>query len=193
MQRHPIPRGRIAVLVAICSVCLSACAQAQLSSITTKLLGRIDSGRMADGAPFFVKTISAWKQGHCSVPMGATLEGRVTRVVKRGPGVKWEEVDLRFLRIPCPTDDAQEIIPLLVAIHGPRKNSNDDMLARDVIMTAFASVWPVRTRRVLAFPAARRLPVPLGPTPARWAAAALRRCLPRKRTSGRARCVTTPP
>ena len=140
MQRHPIPRGRIAVLVAICSVSLSACAQAQLSSITTKLLGRIDSGRMADGAPFFVKTISAWKQGHCSVPMGATLEGRVTKVVKRGPGVKWEEVDLRFLRIPCPTDDAQEIIPLLVAIHGPRKNSNDDMLARDVIMTAFASV-----------------------------------------------------
>ncbi len=138
MQRHPIPRGRIAVLAAICSVCLSASAHAQLSSITTKLLGRIDSRRIADGAPFFVKTISAWKQGHCSIPMGATLEGRVTKVVKRGPGVKWEEVDLRFLQIPCPTDDAQEITPLLVAIHGPKKNSNDDVLAREVIMTAFA-------------------------------------------------------
>jgi len=140
MQRHPIPGGRIAVLAAICSVFLTACAHAQLSSITTKLLGRIDSRRIADGAPFFVKTISAWKQGHCSIPMGVMLEGRVTKVLKRGPGVKWEEVDLRFLPIPCPTDDAQEVTPLLVAIHGPKKNSNDDMLAREVIMTAFAQV-----------------------------------------------------
>src|ERR1700761_6056070 len=139
MQRHPILIGRLAVVAAICSLCLTACAHAQLSSVTTKLLGRIDSRRVADGAPFFVKAISEWKQGHCSIPIGVTLEGRVAKVVTRGPGVKWEEVDLRFSRIPCPTDDTQEIIPLLVAIHGPKKNSNDDMLAREVIMTAFAA------------------------------------------------------
>ena len=138
MLRHPIPGSRLAVVAAICSVFFSPSAHAQVSSITTKLLGRIDSRRIADGAPFFVKTISAWKQGHCSIPMGATLEGRVTKVVKRGPGVKWEEVDLRFLQIACPSDDTQEITPLLVAIHGPKKNSNDDVLAREVIMTAFA-------------------------------------------------------
>ena len=72
--------------------------------------------------------------------MGMTLEGRIAKVVKRGPGVKREEIDLRFLRIPCPDDDTKDATPILVAMHGPKKNSNDDMLAREEILTAFASV-----------------------------------------------------
>jgi hypothetical protein len=119
---------------------VAANAHPQVSSITTKLLGRIDSRRISEGAPFFVKTISAWKEGRCTIPLGMTLEGRIARVVKRGPGIKREEIDLRFLRIPCPGDDTQAVTPILVAMHGPQKNSNDDALAREEILTAFASV-----------------------------------------------------
>lgn len=138
MREHSTQTSKLAATAAIAFLFASG-AHAQTNSITTKLLGRIDSRRVADGAPFFVKTISDWKQGHCSIPMGTTLEGRVVKALKRGSGVTREEVDLRFLQIPCPTDDSQEVTPILAAIHGPRKNSNDDMLARQVIMTAFAA------------------------------------------------------
>jgi hypothetical protein len=140
MHPHRTERGRLAVISAIGLLFLSANLQAEISSITTKPLGRIDSRRISEGAPFFVKTISAWKEGRCAIPMGFTLEGRIAKVVKRGPGVKREEVHLRFLQIPCPDDDAEVVTPILVAMHGPQKNSNDDMQAREEILTAFASV-----------------------------------------------------
>jgi hypothetical protein len=140
MRRHPRRSARLTALAAIALLSFSASGHAQTSSITTKLMGRIDSRRIAEGAPFFVKTISNWKEGRCSIPMGVTLEGRVAKIAKRGPGVKREEIDLRFLRIPCPGDETQEVTPILVAMHGPKKNSNDDMLARDEIMSVFASV-----------------------------------------------------
>ena len=126
-------------MAAVALLSFSTSGHAQNSSITTKLMGRIDSRRIAEGAPFFVKTISNWKEGRCSIPMGATLEGRVSKIVKRGPDVKREEIDLRFLRLPCPTDDTQEVTPILVAMHGPKKNSNDNMLAQEWMMALFAA------------------------------------------------------
>jgi hypothetical protein len=90
--------------------------------------------------------------------MGATLEGRIAKVVKRGPGVKREEIDLRFLRIPCPGDDSQEITPILVAMHGPKRSSEEDALARQEIMSAFASLAGAHT----ASPAGRSAPAPVG-------------------------------
>ena len=138
MRKCCTQTSKLAVTAAI-AVLFASGAHAQTNSITAKLLGRIDSRRVADGAPFFVKTISDWKQSHCAIPIGTTLEGRVVKALKRGSGVAREEIDLRFLRIPCPTDDSQEVTPILAAIHGPKKNSNDDMLAREVIMTAFAA------------------------------------------------------
>jgi hypothetical protein len=112
----------------------------ELASVTARLLGRVDSRHAAVGEPFFVKTISAWKLGRCTIPMGTTLEGRVDKVVPRTRGARYEELALRFLLRPCPTDDTQEIVPLLVAIHRPARDLNDDMLARQKLMTAFASV-----------------------------------------------------
>jgi hypothetical protein len=139
MRRHSSQRARLTALAAVALLSFSTSGRAQNSSITTKLMGRIDSRRIAEGAPFFVKTISNWKEGRCSIPMGVTLEGRVAKVVKRGPGVKREEIDLRFLRLPCPSDDTQEVTPMLVAMHGPKKNSNDNMLAQEWMMSLFAA------------------------------------------------------
>lgn len=158
MRRHPRRSARLTALAAVALLSFSTSGRAQTSSITTKLMGRIDSRRIAEGAPFFVKTISTWKEGRCSIPMGLTLEGRVAKVVKRGPGVKREEIDLRFLQVPCPSDDTQEVTPILVAMHGPKKNSNDDMLAREEIMNVFASAAGSHS----ASPGARGGPAPVG-------------------------------
>jgi hypothetical protein len=139
MRRHSSQRAKLAAVAAVTFLSFSTSGHAQTSSITTKLMGRIDSRRIAEGAPFFVKTISTWKEGRCSIPMGVTLEGRVAKIVKRGPGVKREEIDLRFLRLPCPSDDTQEVTPILVAMHGPKKSSNDNMLAQEWLTSLFAA------------------------------------------------------
>src|ERR1700709_2584696 len=158
MHRSFPKKTRLAAMIMVALFSLGTGAHAQISTITSRLLGRIDSRRIAEGAPFFVKTISLWKESRCSVPMGATLEGRIAKVVKRGPGVKREEIDLRFLRIPCPGDDSQEITPILVAMHGPKRSSEEDALARQEIMSAFASLAGVHTPS----PAGRSGPAPVG-------------------------------
>ena len=110
------------LLVAIAALeLLCASATAQQSAITTQVLGRIDSRRSSEGGSFFVKTTSAWKQGRCSIPGGSTIEGRIAKVRKKGSGVKREELDLRFLEIPCSGDEAQQILPILVAMRSEER------------------------------------------------------------------------
>ena len=98
---------------------LDISAIAQQGAVTAQVLGRIDSRRAVEGASFFAKTVSGWKQGRCSIPAGATLEGRIAKVQRKGSGIKREELDLRFLPLPCSGDEAQDIIPILVAMQSP--------------------------------------------------------------------------
>jgi hypothetical protein len=119
---------------------LCASAGAQQGSITTHVLGRIDSRRSAPGGSFFVKTTSAWKQGRCSIPSGATLEGRIANVQRKGSGVKREELDLRFLEIPCSGDEAQEIIPILVALQGPHHDPREDFIVQQEFVSVLSNM-----------------------------------------------------
>ena len=131
-----IRAGVLATIAAIGPLCVSA--KAQQSAITTQVLGRIDSRRSSAGGSFFVKTTSAWKQGRCTIPDGSTLEGRIAKVRKKGAGVKREELDLRFLEIPCSGDEAQQILPILVAMQGSHYDPREDFITQQQMVRALA-------------------------------------------------------
>ncbi len=130
-------RLRCFALLALCGTALAA--GAQQSSISTLVLGRVDSRRVADDAPFFVKTTTAWKQGRCQLDAGATIEGRVAKVMRKRPGVKRELMDLRFLPIPCSGDEAQEITPVLVAMEGRHPQTASSYIVQQELVHVFAS------------------------------------------------------
>lgn len=136
MLRSFICAGMLAAIAALGLLCVPA--KAQQSAITTQVLGRIDSQRATEGGSFFVKTTSAWKQGPCTIPSGSTLEGRIAKVQKKGSGVKREELDLRFLEIPCSGDEAQEILPILVAMQGPHHDPGEDFIVQQQLVAALS-------------------------------------------------------
>ena len=121
-------------------LCLYPALPAQVASINTNLLGRIDSKRVAAGSPFFVKSLSDWKQGSCRLRRGDTLEGRVVGVDHRTPGAKREQMQVRFLPQTCAGEERQVIVPILVALQSPQLQSDDSMLDRAALMGAFASM-----------------------------------------------------
>jgi len=131
-----IRAGILATIAAVGFFCLPA--KAQQSAITTQVLGRIDSQRSVEGGSFFVKTTAIWKQGQCTIPIGSTLEGRIARVQKKGSGIKREELGLRFLEIPCSGDEAQEIIPILVAMQGPHHDPREDFIVQQQLARTLA-------------------------------------------------------
>jgi hypothetical protein len=137
-------KGSLAGIAVIGFIFLGAGARAEITSITAKPLGRIDSRRLTEGMPFFVRTISAWNQGHCSIPLGTTLEGQITKVVRRGRGVKREEIGLRFQHIPCSGNERDQILPILSAIHGSEKKTEGSSLDPATLSGLFAvGVRPV--------------------------------------------------
>ena len=131
-----IRAGILATIAAVGLLCLSA--SAQQGAIATQVLGRIDSRRSAEGGAFFVKTIAAWKQARCAIPAASTLEGRIAKVQRKGSGVKREQLDLRFLPLPCSGDEAQEIIPILVAMQGPHHDAREDFVDQQQLVRALS-------------------------------------------------------
>jgi hypothetical protein len=129
--------GRLAVVALLGLVSPSMRAQDQ-STLLTQVLGRMDSRRVAEGAPFFVKAISPWKLGHCTVGRGAILEGRITRVQRKGSGVKREEMGLRFLPVPCSGDESAELQPVLVAMGGMRPDPREAFIVQQELAHALA-------------------------------------------------------
>src|ERR1700751_867371 len=116
--------GAIAALELLC-----AAAMAQEPATPPQLLGVVHTMRATEGGPFFVKTRAAWKQGQCSIPSGATLEGRIAKVQRKGSGgAKREELALRFLEIGCSGDKPQQIIPILVAMQSPHHDPAEDYI-----------------------------------------------------------------
>jgi hypothetical protein len=129
------------LLVAIAALeLLCASATAQQDAITTHVLGRVDSRRSSEGSSFFVKTTSTWNQGRCSIPNGATLEGRIAKVQRKGSGAKRDQMDLRFIPVPCSGDEAQEIIPILVAMQGPHHDPAEDFIVQQELVSIFSHV-----------------------------------------------------
>jgi hypothetical protein len=131
-----IRAGVLAIISAVGFFCVPA--MAQQSAITTQVLGRIDSRRSSEGGSFFVKTTAAWKQGRCAIPAASTLEGRIAKVQRKGPGAKREQLDLRFLPLPCSGDEAQEIIPILVAMQGPHHDPREDFVNQQQLVRALS-------------------------------------------------------
>jgi len=105
-------------------LCLCSPAHAEVASVTTKLLGRIDSRRLAAGNPFFVNALSDWKQGLCKLRPGDTLEGRVVSVEHAVSGVRREQIQLRFLPQVCAGQETLLAIPILVALQSPQLRSD---------------------------------------------------------------------
>jgi hypothetical protein len=132
--------GSLMVAIAALEV-LCASATAQQTAITTQLLGRVDSMRATEGGSFFVKTRTAWKQGQCSIPSGATLEGRIAKVQRKGSrGAKRDELQLRFLEIACSGDEAQQITPILVAMQSPHHDPGEDYVMQQELVGIFSHV-----------------------------------------------------
>jgi hypothetical protein len=137
MFRSYVRIGALAAMAALGPLCLPA--KPQQGAIRTQVLGRIDSRRISEGGSFFVKTTSAWNQGPCGVPSGMTLEGRVAKVQRKGPGVKREQMDLRFLPVPCSGDEAQEMIPVLVAMQGIQHDPREGFIMQEEMVHALSS------------------------------------------------------
>ena len=129
----------VVAIAAIELLCPSAVAQQ--TAITTQLLGRVDSMRATEGGSFFVKTRAAWKQGQCNIPSGATLEGRIAKVQRKGSkGAKLDELQLRFLEIACSGDEAQQITPILVAMQSPHHDPAEDYVMQQELVGIFSHV-----------------------------------------------------
>ncbi len=137
MVRGFIRTGVLAAVAALGPLCVST--NAQQGAIRSDVLGRIDSRRVSEGGSFFVKTTSAWQQGRCGVPNGAILEGRIAKVQRKGPGAKREEMDLSFLPVPCAGDEAQQIIPVLVAMQGAQHDPREDFIMQEQMANALSS------------------------------------------------------
>src|SRR6201996_9293198 len=132
--------GSLVVAIAALEL-LCAAAMGQQTAITTQLLGRVDSMRATEGGSFFVKTRAAWKQGQCSIPSGATLEGRIAKVQRKGSGgAKRDELQLRFLEIACSGDEAQQITPILVAMQSPHHDPAEDYVMQQELVSIFSHV-----------------------------------------------------
>jgi hypothetical protein len=138
MRRSPIREILLVAIAALEPVCAPAIAQQ--GAVTAQVLGRIDSRRAVEGASFFVKTASGWKQGRCGIPAGATLEGRIAKVQRKGNGIKREQLDLRFLPVPCSGDEAQDIIPILVAMQNPHHDPAEDFVMQQELVRIFSNV-----------------------------------------------------
>jgi hypothetical protein len=138
MLRRFICASKVVTIGSVAMLC--AAAIAQQGAVTAQVLGRIDSRRSVEGASFFVKTASAWKQGRCSIPRGATLEGRIAKVQRKGSGVKREQLDLRFLPVPCSGDESQDIIPILVAMQNPHHDPAEDFVMQQELVSVFSHV-----------------------------------------------------
>lgn len=119
---------------------LTLAANAQDTVIQTSLLGRVESKRIAVGGSIFVNVVTNWKQGRCFLRTGDTLEGRVVAVEHRTPASKREQMTVRFFPLTCAGDESREIVPILVAIQSKPHTSDNSMLDRAWLMTAFSSM-----------------------------------------------------
>ena len=115
-------------------------AHAQDTVIQTSLLGRVESKRIAVGASIFVKVVTNWKQGRCLLRDGDTLEGRVVAIEHRTTANKHEQMTVRFFPLTCAGDESREIVPILVAIQSKPHTSDNSLLDRAYLMTAFSSM-----------------------------------------------------
>ena len=121
-------------------LCLSVATDAQTASVTTSLLGRIDSKQVKPDSPFFVKVISPWQQGACHLRTGDTLEGRVVDAQRRPGESKRANLQLRFLPLNCASDKSQQILFLLVALGASQFSSENDAASRETLMGAFGAM-----------------------------------------------------
>ena len=62
------------------------------------------------------------------------------KVQRKGAGVKREEMDLRFLPVPCPGDEAQDIVPILVAMKSPHHDPAEDFVMQQELVSIFSHV-----------------------------------------------------
>ncbi len=138
MLRRFICASKIVTIGLAAMLCAGAIAQQ--GAVTAQVLGRIDSRRSVEGASFFVKTASPWMQGRCSIPGGTTLEGRIAKVQRKSAKTKREEMDLRFLPVPCSGDESQDIIPILVAMQNPHHDPAEDFVMQQEMVSIFSHV-----------------------------------------------------
>lgn len=129
---------RIAFFFLAC--CCSAIVRAEDTVVQTSLLGRVESKRLTVGSSIFVKTVVDWRQGRCRLRDGDTLEARVVSVEHRTPSSKHAAFALRFLPLTCAGNESQEIVPILVAIQSKPHISDNSMLDRAYLMTAFSQM-----------------------------------------------------
>ncbi|MFL6427262.1 MAG: hypothetical protein ACJ71S_03385 [Acidobacteriaceae bacterium] len=127
----------IAAIPVAALLCLPA--NAQQAAVRSQVIGRIDSRRASEGGSFFVKTTSAWKESRCVIPSGALLEGHIANLQRKGAGVKREEMDLRFLPLPCSGDEAQQIIPVLIAMQGAQDDPREGFIMQEQMASALSA------------------------------------------------------
>jgi hypothetical protein len=137
MRRQFRPAGQLVAMAATAVCC--ALANAQQGAVTSEVLGRIDSPRSSTGDSFFVRTTTAWTEGRCAIPSGMMLEGRIAKVQRKGSGTKREQMDLGFLPIPCSGDEAQQIIPILVAMQSPHADPREGFIDQQQLSAALAA------------------------------------------------------
>lgn len=152
MRRWSRPKLAKRMIAFVCLLLLARALHAQDTVIQTSLLGRLESKRITVGSSIFVRTVADWKQGRCRLKEGDTLEARVTSVEHRTPSSKWEHMELRFLPLTCVGNEAQEIVPILVAIQSRPHTSDNSMLDRAYLMTAFSAAVGAEGGRAAATP-----------------------------------------
>ncbi len=139
MRRHSSQRARLTALAAVALLSFSTSGHAQNSSITTKLMGRIDSRRIAEGHPSSSKQ-SPMETGTLQHSHGCDVGGPGRKGGETRPRREARRNRLALSATALPgNDETQEVTPILVAMHGPKLNSNDNMLAQEWISSLFAA------------------------------------------------------
>ncbi len=108
-------------LLLVSAYCQADAAQPPATLVTTRaeLANKIDSRTLRPGEAFFLKTVTTWQEGACTIRANTTITGEVVAVELKKDGPRRTALSVRFSPVSCSDQESLERVPVLVAMQGP--------------------------------------------------------------------------
>lgn len=95
-------------------------AASQVTAVSTQLLRPVRSTALHEGDTVFVQTTERWQEADCRIAEGTEILGRVVSVTQDAGNARKGSFALRFAPVACAGPPEKRMIPVLVAIQGPK-------------------------------------------------------------------------
>ena len=120
----------LAAMLLVSASCRSGAAQtaAALVTVRAELANKIDSRALRPGDSFFLKTLTPWQEGACTIRSGTTVAGEVVAVETKKDGPRRTALSVRFAPVSCSDQESSQRVPVLIAMQGPPPPPDDGLL-----------------------------------------------------------------